>query len=155
MSSCGSRWRSIDVVLAILAKLVILKLGLRNISKRITSLIFLNNCTSTQHALTHNSPCFKIIDKANSKFYLKIKGALCIDWRKTNLNVQQNNLTLTLLLELLLCFVLFGFYLFVCLLVVFFLHFSFIYSLSLTLIISIFYCLNYTSLLLHLITNTL
>ena len=114
------------VVLAILAKLVvILKLGLRNISKRITSLIFLNNCTSTQHALTHNSPCFKIIDKANSKFYLKIKGALRINWRKPNLNVQQNNLTLTLLLELLLCFVLFGFYLFVCLFVCLFFTFLF------------------------------
>ena len=42
------------VVLAIFAKLVvILKLGLRNISKRITSLIFLNICTPPQHALTH------------------------------------------------------------------------------------------------------
>ena len=42
------------VVLAILAKLVvILKLGLRSISKRITSLIFLNICTPSQHALAH------------------------------------------------------------------------------------------------------
>ena len=42
------------VVLAILAKLaVIVKLGLRNISKRITSLIFLKIYTPTQHALTH------------------------------------------------------------------------------------------------------
>ena len=42
------------VVLALLVKLlVILKLGLRNISKRITSLIFLNICTPQQHALTH------------------------------------------------------------------------------------------------------
>ena len=42
------------VVLAILAKLVvILKLGLRSISKRITSLIFLNIYTPPQHALTH------------------------------------------------------------------------------------------------------
>ena len=40
------------VVLAILAKLVILKLGLRSISKRITSLIFLNIYTPLQHALT-------------------------------------------------------------------------------------------------------
>ena len=35
--------------------------------------------------LTHNSLCFKIIDKANSKFYLKIKEALHINWRKPNL----------------------------------------------------------------------
>ena len=41
------------VVLATLAKpVVILKLGLRNISKRITSLIFLNIYTSPQHVLT-------------------------------------------------------------------------------------------------------
>ena len=60
------------VVLAILAKLVInLRLGLRMISRRITSLISLNIYTPPQHALTHNSLCFKIIDKANSKFDLK------------------------------------------------------------------------------------
>ena len=60
------------VVLAILVKLVInLKLGLRMISRRITSLISLNIYTPPQHALTHNSLCFKIIDKANSKFDLK------------------------------------------------------------------------------------
>ena len=42
------------VVLATLAKLVvILKLGLRSISKRITSLIFLNIYTLLKHALTH------------------------------------------------------------------------------------------------------
>ena len=41
------------VALAVLAKLVvILKLGLRNISKRITSLILLNICTPSEHALT-------------------------------------------------------------------------------------------------------
>ena len=39
-------------VLAILVKLVILKLGLRSISKRITSLIFLKIYTPPQHALT-------------------------------------------------------------------------------------------------------
>ena len=82
------------LVLAILAKLVvILKLGLRNISKRITSCIFLNIYTPPQHALTLS---FKIIDKANSKFDLKIKEALHINWRKPNLNAQQNHLTLTL-----------------------------------------------------------
>ena len=85
------------VVLAILAKLVvILKLGLRNISKRITSLIFLNIFTPPQHALTHIILCFKIIGKANSKFDLKIKAALHINWRKPNLNAQQSHLALTL-----------------------------------------------------------
>ena len=76
------------VVPATLVKLVvILKLGLRNISKRITSCIFLNIYTPPQHALTLS---FKIIDKANSKFDLKIKEALHINWRKPNLNAQQN-----------------------------------------------------------------
>ena len=47
---------------------------------------------------SYNSLCFKIIDKANSKFDLKIKEALHINWRKSNLNAQQNRLALTLLL---------------------------------------------------------
>ena len=88
----------VAIVLAILAKLVvILKLGLRSISKRIISLIFLNVYTPPQHALTHIILfTSKIIDKANSKFGLKIKEALHINWRKTNLNAQQNDLSLTL-----------------------------------------------------------
>ena len=78
------------VVLAILAKLVaILKLGLRSISKRITSLIFLNIYTPSENASTHI-----IID--NSKFDLEIKEAFHINWRKPNLNAQQNNLAITL-----------------------------------------------------------
>ena len=86
------------VVLATLAKpVVILKLGLRNISKRITSLIFLNIYTLPKCALTHIILfVLKIIDKANSKFDLKIKEAFHINWRKPNLNVQQNHLALTL-----------------------------------------------------------
>ena len=43
---------------------------------------------------SYNSLCFKIIDKANSKFDLKIKEALHINWRKPNLNAQQNHLAL-------------------------------------------------------------
>ena len=88
------------VVLAILAKLaVILKLGLRNISKRITSLIFLNIYTPPQHALTHIILFFKkIINKADSKFHLKIKEALHINWGKPDLNAQQNHLGPTLTL---------------------------------------------------------
>ena len=77
------------IVLAILAKLVfILKLGLRNISKRITNLIFLNIYTTQHHALT----CMIL----NSKFDLKIKEALHINWNKPKLNAQQNYLALTL-----------------------------------------------------------
>ena len=35
---------------------------------------------------SYNSLCFKIIDKGNSKFDLKIKEALHINWRKPDLN---------------------------------------------------------------------
>ena len=86
------------VVLAILVKLVIiLKLGLRSISNRITILIFLNIYTPTQHALTHIILfIFKIIDKVNSKFDLKIKEALHGNWKKSNLNAQKNHLALIL-----------------------------------------------------------
>ena len=45
---------------------------------------------------SYNYLCFKIIDKVNSKFDLKIKEALHINWRKLKLNVQQNHLALTL-----------------------------------------------------------
>ena len=45
---------------------------------------------------SYNSLCFKTIDKANSKFDLKIKEALHTNWRKPNLNAQQNHLALTL-----------------------------------------------------------
>ena len=38
---------------------------------------------------------FFLIDKANSKFHLKIKEALDVNWRKPNLNAQQNDLVLT------------------------------------------------------------
>ena len=45
---------------------------------------------------SYNSLRFKIIDKANSKFDLKIKKDLHINWRKPNFNAQQNHLALTL-----------------------------------------------------------
>ena len=72
------------------------QLGLKSISKSITSHIFkhLHSITTCFHS--YNSLCFKIIDKINSKFDLKIKEALHINWRKPNLNTQQNHLALTL-----------------------------------------------------------
>ena len=45
---------------------------------------------------SYNSHCFKIIDQVNSKFDLKIKETLHINWRKPKLNAQQNHLALTL-----------------------------------------------------------
>ena len=134
------------VVLAILAEfVVILKLGLRNISKRIVSFIFLNVYIPLQHALdSFNSLSFKIIDKANSKFDLNVKEALHINWRKPALNAQQKIIYLSLFR-----------YSFrpPCLFFSFAFLFYLLFSLPLTLIISIFYCLNYFSLLLHLITT--
>ena len=88
------------VVLAILTKLVvILKLGLRSVSKRIKSFIFFifKHLHSTAICFdSYNSLCFKIIDKTNSKFDLKVTEALHINWGKPNLNAQQNHLALTL-----------------------------------------------------------
>ena len=45
---------------------------------------------------THNSLCFEIVNKANSKFDLKMKEVLHSNLRKPNLNAQQNYLALTL-----------------------------------------------------------
>ena len=45
---------------------------------------------------SYNSIFFKIIDKTNSKFDLKIKEALHINWRKPSLDAQQNHLAITL-----------------------------------------------------------
>ena len=42
-----------------------------------------------------SSLSLKIIDKANPKFEVKIKEASHINWRKSNLNAQQNHLALT------------------------------------------------------------
>ena len=44
---------------------------------------------------SYKSLRFKMIDKANSRFNLKIKEAFRINWRKSNLNAQQNHLALT------------------------------------------------------------
>ena len=45
---------------------------------------------------SYNYLFFKIIDKANSKFDLKIKEALHINWITPNLSVQQNQLAVSL-----------------------------------------------------------
>ena len=80
------------VALAIMAILVvILKSGLRSISKKIKSLMFLNIFTPQQHALTHTVFfVFKIIDKTNSKFCMEIEEALHINWINPNLIELQN-----------------------------------------------------------------
>ena len=67
-----------------------------HIKKDSKSHIFKQLHSTTTCFDSHNPLCFKIIDKANSKFDLKIKEALHINWRKPNLNAQQNYLALTL-----------------------------------------------------------
>ena len=44
---------------------------------------------------SYNSLCFKVIDKADSNFDLKIKEALHINWKKPKLNAQKNHLALS------------------------------------------------------------
>ena len=68
----------------------------QNIKKDNKSHIFKHPHSTATCCDSYNSFCFKIIDKANSKFDLKIKEALHINWRKPNLNAQQNHLALTL-----------------------------------------------------------
>ena len=93
---------------------------------------------------SYNSLCFKIIDKANSKFDLKIKEALHINWRKrTKKSFSSHPFTIA---SVPLCSFLSLFFL-----CVFLFHLLFLLSLTL---IGIIYCLSFTSLLLHLGTAT-
>ena len=93
----------------------------------------------------YNSLCFKLIDKANCKFDFKIKEALHINWRKPNLNAQQNHLALTLLLFPLFLFCL------CCLCVLF--CFVFLFCISLSSIILMISDTNYRYLLLLLLSS--
>ena len=72
------------VVLAILAKLLLhFKTRIEeHIKKDNKSHIFKHLHSIATSFDSYNSLCFKIIDKANSKFDLKIKEALHINWRK-------------------------------------------------------------------------
>ena len=60
------------------------------------SYIFKHLHSTTACFDSYNSLYFKIIDKANYKFNLKIKEAVHINWIKRNLKVEQNDLALTL-----------------------------------------------------------
>ena len=99
---------------------------------------------------SYNSLSFKTIDKANSKYDLKNKQALHINWTKPNLNAQQNHLAFTLSLYLapLLYFFLSLFFFFC-----FSFLFHLLFPLCLIFIFGIFYCLNDIFLLLYLITT--
>ena len=67
-----------------------------HIKKDNKSHIFKHLHSTTTSFDSYNSLSFTKIDKANSKFDLKIKEALHINCRKPNLNEQQNHLALTL-----------------------------------------------------------
>ena len=83
------------VVLAILAKLGVITRIEEHIKNDNKFHIFKHlHCTATCF-VSYNSLCFKIIDKANSKFRLKIKETLHINWQKPNLKAQQNHLAPT------------------------------------------------------------
>ena len=86
------------VVLAILAKLVvILKTRIEEHIKKDNKCHIFKHLHSTATCFdSYNYFCFKIINKANSKIDLKINEDLHINWRKPNLNAQQNHLALTL-----------------------------------------------------------
>ena len=88
-----------------------------------------------------NSLTFKISDKANSKFDLKTKESLHINYRKPNSAIQQYFHTFTVA-----CITPLFLSVFVSCLSLLFIH-----LLLLTLTIDVFYCLNQTSLLLQLI----
>ena len=93
---------------------------------------------------SYNSLCFKIIDKANSKFDLKIKEALHINWRKrTAKSFSSHPSTIASVPPHSFLSLFFFAFLF---------HLLFLLSLTL---IGIIYCLNYTALLLHLIITHL
>ena len=106
--------------------------------------MFKHLCSTATCFNLYNSLSCKTIDKASSVFNLKIKEAWDINYRP-----QQNHLALTLLLQLDHHFIIFCLCFFVSV-YVFFFHLLFL--LSLTLIICIFNCLNYASLLLNIIT---
>ena len=86
------------VVLAILAKLVvILKTRIKEHIKKDNKSHVSKHLHSSETCFdSYNYLCFKIIDKANSKFDLKIKEVLHISWRKPNLNAQQSQSALSL-----------------------------------------------------------
>ena len=84
------------VVLTILAKHVIKTRFEEHIKRDNKSHIFKHLHSTATCFDSFNSLCFKIIDKGNCKFDLKIKEVLHINWRKPNLNAQQNHLALTL-----------------------------------------------------------
>ena len=78
------------IVLAILVNLiVVLKLGLKRMLKEDNKSHVFKHLHSTARSFdSYDSLSFKLTDKAHSKFDIKIKEALHINWKKPNLNAQ-------------------------------------------------------------------
>ena len=74
-------------------------IGLRNIKKDKSSNVSKHLQSTTTCFDSYHSLSFKLIDKAHWKCNLKIEESLHINWRKPNLNAQQNRLALTLSLK--------------------------------------------------------
>ena len=124
----------------------------RHFKTRIEEHIFKHQHSTATCFDSYNSLCFKIIDKVNSKFDLKIKEALHISWRKRNFkrttkSFSSHPFTVASAPPPPPSLVLFCLY-----------FFAFLFHLLLLLpltLIGIIYCFNYTSLLLHLVTTHL
>ena len=67
-----------------------------HIKKNNKSHIFKHLHSTATYLESYNSLCFKIIDKAKSKFDLKSKEPLHINWKKPGFHAQKNHLAFTL-----------------------------------------------------------
>ena len=120
------------IILTTLEKLfVILKLRVRNISKRKDdkSHIFKHLQSNATCFDSYDSVSFKIINKANSKFNLQIKWDFHIKLKRTTTFFSCHSFTIAYVTPLFLSFFVFLVFLF-----------HLLFSLSVTLIIDIFYC---------------
>ena len=99
---------------------------------------------------SYNSLCFKIIDKANSKFDLKIGELKCTSKSFYYRFCAPLFFSVFVVLGFFGGFLFYFCFCFCFVLFCFCVSLHFLFSLFLTLIIGIFYCVNYTSLLLHL-----
>ena len=62
-----------------------------------SSHIFKHLVLSSEHCCqSRSTDCFEILDSASTKFQLKLKEAMHINWEKPNLNQQVHHVDLTL-----------------------------------------------------------
>ena len=86
-------------MLAISAKLVVIFPRVReHLSSDKSSHIFKHLQSSERCRQSCSADCFEILDSAPTKFQLKLKEAMHINWEKPNLNQQVHHVNLTLTL---------------------------------------------------------